>query len=212
MAQPNIPHRPKIKKVYRIQPQIPSEDIIGKTCSICGEGILNSVEIVICPECKLPYHYECWKEIGGCGNYGCPAEPEIKKEEYSPANIYSPGWTSKKKCPSCGTMIISDALVCHVCQASFPTEKPMTKTQWENRPYEESELMAVRIKVIGHFVASVIGCLAPFMTILNILPFVLDNYLFKFKRLSPELRFVQYASIVISTIWLILNVLLFLSA
>ncbi|MBR4571518.1 MAG: hypothetical protein IKO19_12745 [Candidatus Riflebacteria bacterium] len=195
-----------IKKHYNVTPSNATAEEIGKICSICGSGILNDESIVICPECHLPYHYDCWKEMGGCGSYGCAAAPDIKKAEYAPSDTYVEGWTSEKKCPECGSMILSDALICRVCKAEFPTEKPMTREEWLNRTYDGKELNSVRIRVVAQFFLSIIGIFTILMLPLNIYTVFGGNWIFKMKRLPQELQILQYCSTFISVLELFIMV------
>lgn len=205
------PVRKTIKKHYSVTPFEATENEIGKICSICGSGILNGESIVICPECKLPYHYDCWNEMGGCGSYGCAAAPDIKKADYAPSDTYVAGWTSEKKCPECGSMILSDALICRVCKSEFPTEKPMTREEWQNRIYDGKELDIVKIKVIIQAILSLFGIFTLFLFPINMFTLFSDSWIFKMKRLPKELKILQYASTCISGFWLIILILLFIN-
>ena len=150
--------------------------------------------------------------MGGCGTYGCAAAPDIKKADYAPSDTYVEGWSSEKKCPECGSMIMSNAIICRVCHAEFPTEKPMTKAEWQNRTYDGKDLVSVRYKVIIQFLLSLIGCLTILMFPLNILAVFTDFWIFKMKRLTPELKILQYSGTIISGIWITIFVLLFITS
>ena len=199
------------KKHYNVTPFSATNNEIGKICSICGSGILNEDQVVICPECSLPYHFDCWKEIGGCGSYGCAAAPDIKKADYAPSDTYVEGWTSEKKCPECGSMILSNALICRVCKAEFPTEKPMTRTEWLNRIYDGKELNTVRIKVLIQFFLSIVGFLTLFMFPINLYTiYSSEGCFFKMNRLPQELKILQYCGTIISGIELCIMILFFI--
>ncbi len=201
------------RTTYKVTSFTATDNEIGKTCSICGTGILNDESVVLCPKCSLPYHYECWKEMGGCGSYGCAAAPNIKKAEYSPSDTYIEGWTSKKKCPECGELILSNALICYKCKSKFPTEKPMTKEQWINRIYDGKDLLSVKILTLLQFILSLIIVLDIFMFPINIYTICLSDKLwwfFKMKRLPIELKILQYFATIISIINLILLLFIFL--
>ncbi len=202
------------KKQYTVTPFEATDNEISKICSICGSGILNGESIVLCPECKLPYHHDCWKEMGGCGSYGCAAAPDIKKADYAPSDTYVEGWTSEKKCPECGSMILSNAIICRVCKSEFPTEKPMTKEEWQNRTYDGKELTKIRIFVGIQFLLSLIICFNFFMFLINFYTILASDkvgWLFKMKRLPKELKILVYASSIISIINLIITGLVFVA-
>ena len=45
---------------------------VGKTCPFCRSPIKAGTEVVICPECQMPHHSECWQTNGGCTTtFGC---------------------------------------------------------------------------------------------------------------------------------------------
>ena len=209
-----LPNKNNTKKQYTVTPFNATNNEIGKICAICGNGILNDESVVLCPECNLPYHHDCWKEMGGCGSYGCAAAPNIKKAEYAPSDSYVAGWTSEKKCPECGSMILSNALICRVCKSEFPTEKPMTKEQWNNRIYDGKDIIMIRTIVIIQFLLSLIICFDPLLFFANIYTiFFSKNYwwFFKINRLPNELKILHYAGTVISGINILIGIALFIT-
>ena len=211
MLPSNRPTNKTVKKHYNVSPINATAEEIGKICSICGSGIVNDESIVICPECHLPYHYDCWKEMGGCGSYGCAAAPDIKKAEYAPSDTYVEGWTTEKRGPECGSMILSDALICRVCHSEFPTEKPMTREQWQNRIYDGKDLNIVRIQVTIQFLLSLLGLLTVFMFPINLFTVLTNAWIFKIKRLPPDLKILTYSGTIISGIWFLMLGLLIVS-
>ena len=191
----------QLKNKFKVSPFEATDDEIGKTCSICVSGIVNGETVVLCPECRMPYHYDCWEEMGGCGSYGCAAAPEIKKADYGPAYVYADAWMSEKKCPECGSMIPSNALVCPICRSEFPTDKPMTELEWRNRTYDVNELLLVRLGVIGQFVVSLFIFFSAFTFITNLYTIFLSDklwWIYKIKRLPSELKVLHYAGTIIS--------------
>ncbi len=44
---------------------------IGKSCPYCQYPIKIDSEVVICSDCLIPHHQECWQENGGCTTFGC---------------------------------------------------------------------------------------------------------------------------------------------
>lgn len=199
-----------IGKRVQVSPVSPSAEHIGKICSTCGTGIMQSDTIVVCPGCSLPYHHDCWQEIGGCGTYGCAAAPVTVAKEAVPEDIFTPGWTAEKKCPECGSSIIANALVCKVCKATFPTERPMTKVEWQDRIYDEKELGRIKTAVIAQFVFSTIGCLVFIMLPLNLIAAFTDSWSFRAKRLPPSLKVLFYAAMAISVLWAAIAVIFIL--
>ncbi len=196
---------PAARKV-QVTPVSPSTEHLGKLCSICGTGILQSDTIAVCPVCSLPYHHDCWKEIGGCGTYGCSAAPVATIKEAVAEDVFTPGWTAEKKCPECGSSILANALVCKVCRSVFPTERPMTKSEWQNRVYNEKEIERIKISVIAQFIFSTIGCMFMIMLPVNLLTHFTDSGLFVVRRLPPTLKVLFYAALIISLVWTVLAI------
>jgi hypothetical protein len=46
-------------------------NVVGKTCPYCQTPIKPEIPVIICPECGIPHHRECWEENAGCTTYGC---------------------------------------------------------------------------------------------------------------------------------------------
>ena len=44
---------------------------IGKTCPFCKAPFTEYDDIVICSQCDMPHHKDCWVENGGCTTFGC---------------------------------------------------------------------------------------------------------------------------------------------
>ena len=202
---------PKKKVPVKPVPIIADARFVEQTCSICSSGVAQGESIVECPYCKLPFHSECWTEIGGCGNYGCQAVPEVPKADYGPQDQFVPGWSAQKKCPSCASLIIAAALKCKFCHAEFPNEKPMTLEEYENREYTGNEATHARNMVILNFIFSVVGCLC-LLTIPHNLYLLTSGQgtFFKVRRLPDALKVLFYASTVISISWIPIGILVFL--
>lgn len=204
-VQPSRPgETPGSPAPVRVTPEPAREEQIGKTCSSCGTGISQGELVVTCPLCSLPYHHECWKEIGGCGTYGCRAAPAVTKSEPVVEDAFTPGWTAEKKCPACQSSILANALICKYCKATFPTERPMTADEWKNREYDGNDLLRARNLVIAQFIVSALGCLFFLSLPVNLLAMFTENWLFAVKRLPPSLRILFYAGLGVSGLWTVL--------
>ena len=44
---------------------------VGKNCPFCKAPFTEYDEIVICSQCDMPHHKDCWVENGGCTTFGC---------------------------------------------------------------------------------------------------------------------------------------------
>ena len=46
-------------------------DYTGKICPYCKTAFKPDDEIVVCSECDMPHHKDCWIENQGCTTFGC---------------------------------------------------------------------------------------------------------------------------------------------
>ena len=135
-------------------------DTAGKSCAICQSTIVAGESILYCPDFGLPFHDECWKENHGCSQYGCDSAPETVKDE-SGAVSSSSVWGDEKDYPACGKKIKARAQKCRWCGADFGTRDLVSATEYASREYEGKEYTVARNKVVGIFLFTATGCLAP---------------------------------------------------
>jgi len=50
---------------------VADDEYVGKICPYCRFPIKSAEEIVVCPQCEVPHHLDCWRENEGCTTYGC---------------------------------------------------------------------------------------------------------------------------------------------
>jgi len=61
-------------------------ELVGQQCIVCKGTFQVNDEVVLCPRCKTAHHADGWREVGGCGSYGCPTVAvTVKKEKAKPA-------------------------------------------------------------------------------------------------------------------------------
>lgn len=46
-------------------------EYIGKICPFCKTVFQAGDDIVICSDCDMPHHKDCWVENRGCTTFGC---------------------------------------------------------------------------------------------------------------------------------------------
>lgn len=46
-------------------------EYVGKMCPYCKCEIKEGDDVVICSDCEMPHHKECWIENKGCTTFGC---------------------------------------------------------------------------------------------------------------------------------------------
>lgn len=47
------------------------KDYVGKVCPYCKTEFTEDDDVVICSDCFMPHHKECWIENQGCTTFGC---------------------------------------------------------------------------------------------------------------------------------------------
>lgn len=90
---------------------------VGKICPYCKVGIEEKDSIVICSNCEMPHHKDCWIENEGCTTFGCvgtiqnlPLDaPEVfhgsSDEEDFDIDFYdNNGDFNESYCPNCGSV------------------------------------------------------------------------------------------------------------
>ena len=92
-------------------------DYIGKICPYCKTGFTSEDEVVVCSQCEMPHHKECWIENQGCTTFGCMGT--IKAADGSATSVtatqmnYDDG--GYVFCTQCGTRTSSSSAFCTNC-------------------------------------------------------------------------------------------------
>lgn len=67
--------------------------VVGKTCPYCQTPIKPDAEVVICSDCGMPHHRECWQESRHCTTFGCAGKPSDAVAETAPSEQPAAGET-----------------------------------------------------------------------------------------------------------------------
>ena len=96
-----------------------------KVCPVCSTEISSDEEQIVCPDCKMVYHQDCWADNNGCATYGCPssgclAPPPLaihqdEAEVTSTQSALTANSDSTIKCPYCGTGLADGNQICWNC-------------------------------------------------------------------------------------------------
>mgnify|MGYP001090271951 CR=1 FL=1 len=106
-------------------------EYIGKYCPYCKTKFTENDEIVICSQCDMPHHKDCWIDNGGCTTFGCLGT--IKSADGSPTTVTSNAMqfdvcgeqTETIYCSRCGAQNQSSGSFCVKCgNALVHSSKP----------------------------------------------------------------------------------------
>ena len=92
-------------------------DYSGKICPYCKTGFTPEDEVVVCSQCEMPHHKECWIENQGCTTFGCMGT--IKAADGSTTSVTATQMnyedTGYVFCTQCGTRNPSSSAFCTQC-------------------------------------------------------------------------------------------------
>lgn len=92
----------------------------GLTCPVCSKVFTADDDVVVCPQCGLPHHRECWKSIGRCfeeKNHGTDQQWSRERGR-TDASASAPAGsvdTTAQICPRCHTPNAEYAEFCTRC-------------------------------------------------------------------------------------------------
>lgn len=103
-------------------------DYTGKICPYCKTAFQPDDEIVVCSECDMPHHKDCWVENQGCTTFGCigtiksadNGSSSVTAREIELEDTRQPGG-AVVYCTKCGAPNANTSSFCSKCGSRLTT-------------------------------------------------------------------------------------------
>ena len=91
----------------------------GKLCPYCKSEMKYDEDIIVCSECNMPHHKDCWIENKGCTTFGCLGT--IDTPNISDCNDFELTLDDLDmvRCEKCGSIISKSCSYCEHCGHSM---------------------------------------------------------------------------------------------
>ena len=92
----------------------------NNNCPVCCTAIEQGDEVVVCPDCSMQYHKDCWNDNNGCATYGCKSAgclnpPPMTVDVTTDAPYSNPQGGGSIHCPHCNTSLEQGSTFCWSC-------------------------------------------------------------------------------------------------
>lgn len=128
-------------KIY-FRKEITNMIVSKDNCPVCKNDLIDGDDIVVCPECGVRYHRECYKQVGDCVFKDKHQTPDCPRVAHDKTNE-----VGMKQCPVCFTKSSADAEFCSRCGYHFATGNEESKDE-ENTEDEINILPASAVKLL----------------------------------------------------------------
>ena len=117
-------------------------EYIGKICPYCKTAFRAEDDIVLCSQCDMPHHKDCWVENQGCTTFGCLGT--IKAADNTATTVtaetlqYEDAADAAVFCTRCGHKNEATSAFCPRCgnplRAAQSVAPSPTHTEWQAEP------------------------------------------------------------------------------
>lgn len=90
-------------------------DYIGKYCPYCHTAFVAEDDIVVCNDCEMPHHKDCWIANKGCTTFGCQGTVQSVIFDDDTSISSAPKYETRND--------LSDQLLCSKCGATIELEQ-----------------------------------------------------------------------------------------
>ena len=94
-------------------------DYIGKICPYCRTAFALGDDVIVCSECDMPHHKDCWVENQGCTTFGCLGTIEVANNTAYPTTSSQINYSGANSgfifCTKCGLQNSNTATFCTRC-------------------------------------------------------------------------------------------------
>ena len=118
-------------------------DAIGKICPYCRTELNETDDIVVCNDCEMPHHKDCWVENQGCTTFGCTGTiQDVSIDTPALASGASIGASSESGgvlpvyCGNCGSRNQSDYEFCNKCGNLLRVNSPIYQSPVQVQAYQ----------------------------------------------------------------------------
>ena len=107
-------------------------DLYGKLCPYCKTELKKDDDIIVCSECNMPHHKDCWIENKGCTTFGCLGTIDTPKEIHFNDFELTLADFDMVRCKHCGNLTQKSERYCIHCGYSLEhsSEDTQTKAEW----------------------------------------------------------------------------------
>lgn len=108
-------------------------DLIGKLCPYCKSQFLPDDNVVLCSECDMPHHRDCWIENKCCTTFGCTGTIKgldgatVAPEEINVGTAV-PQQNMASFCTKCGAPIAQGNAFCTKCGNPVSAQRAQSYT------------------------------------------------------------------------------------